>query len=356
MIDRVVRLFLGCGSGQFQPEGNANGHVFRSRPFCDAAGRFGPLGVSSMSDTRRALMSELDQLVSEGRNPASMGIDTMSTRDILNTINTADDTVARAVQAVIPQIEQAVDATVAAFNRGGRLIYMGAGTSGRLGVLDASECPPTFGVPYGMVVGLIAGGPDALMHASEGAEDRVEAGMTDLEAINISAKDVVVGIAVSGRTPYVIGGLNHAREIGSVTVALSCNPASTIAQIVDIAISPVVGPEVLTGSTRMKSGTAQKLVLNMLTTASMIRIGKAYQNLMVDMIASNKKLLARAVRIVMQATDCSAPEAEAALEKTDDNVKLAILVLLTGLDLKAAQAALQSADGFLRRAIESKTP
>ena len=312
--------------------------------------------MSLTADGRRALMSELDQLVSEGRNPQTMGIDLMGTRDILVTINREDKTVADAVEAVIPEIERAVDAVVRAFNAGGRLIYIGAGTSGRLGVLDASECPPTFGVPHGMVVGLIAGGPSALTRAAEGAEDRSEDGVADLRAVALSADDVVVGIAVSGRTPYVIGGLNYARQVGAVAVALSCNPASAIAQIADIAISPVVGPEALTGSTRMKSGTAQKLVLNMLTTASMIRIGKSYQNLMVDLNASNKKLLARAVRIVMQATDCSAHEAEAALEKTQNDVKLAILVQLTGLDVGAAREALGRAGGFLRRAIEGGAP
>jgi N-acetylmuramic acid 6-phosphate etherase len=301
---------------------------------------------------RRALMSELSQLVSEERNPATMGLDLMSTVDILTTINGEDRTVADAVARTIPQIALAVDAIAAAFSAGGRLIYMGAGTSGRLGVLDASECPPTFGVPYGMVVGLIAGGPDALLRATEGAEDRSADGVADLEAIALTSRDVVVGIAVSGRTPYVIGGLNHAKSVGAVTVALSCNPDSTIADIADIAISPVVGPEVLTGSTRLKSGTAQKLVLNMLTTASMVRIGKTYQNLMVDMHASNEKLLARAVRIVMQATECSPQDAERVLEMTGNDVKLAILVQLTGLDVEAARGALQSAGGFLRRAID----
>jgi N-acetylmuramic acid 6-phosphate etherase len=281
-----------------------------------------------------------------------MGIDQMGTHEILATINDEDGAVAPAVRQVMPAIAAAVDAIVAAFNRGGRLVYMGAGTSGRLGVLDASECPPTFGVPYGMVVGLIAGGPDALLRASEGAEDRTEDGVADLKSVDLTARDVVVGIAVSGRTPYVIGGLDYARSVGAVTVALSCNPAAAIADIADIAISPVVGPEVLTGSTRMKSGTAQKLVLNMLTTASMIRIGKTYQNLMVDLHASNKKLLARAVRIVMQATDCSAAEAEAVLEKTRNDVKLAILVQLTGLDIEPARAALAASGGFLRRAID----
>ena len=308
--------------------------------------------MSAVPDGRRALMSELDQLISEGRNPATMGIDLMETRDILATINAEDRTVADAVQKVIPAIADTVDAIVTAFNRGGRLIYMGAGTSGRLGVLDASECPPTFGVPEGMVIGLIAGGDHALRHPIEGAEDRTEEGVADLKAIDLTDRDVVVGIAVSGRTPYVIGGLNYARDVGAVTAALSCNPASTIARIADIAISPVVGPEVLTGSTRLKSGTAQKLVLNMLTTASMIRIGKSYQNLMVDLYASNKKLLARAVRIVMQATDCTACQAEAALEKTRNDVKLAILVQRTGLDVEAARAALEASGGFLRRAIE----
>ncbi|KKC35554.1 N-acetylmuramic acid-6-phosphate etherase [Devosia epidermidihirudinis] len=305
---------------------------------------------------RRALMGELAQLVSEERNPASMKIDQMSVPDILATMSREDSTVADAVARTIPAITLAVEATVRAFNAGGRLVYMGAGTSGRLGVLDASECPPTFGVPASMVVGLIAGGPPALLRAIEGAEDSAELGAEDLKAIKLSANDVLVGIAVSGRTPYVIGGLEYANSIGAVTVALSCNPTSTIAEIANIAISPLVGPEVLTGSTRLKSGTAQKLVLNMLTTASMIRIGKTYQNLMIDLHASNEKLLARAVRIVMQATDCTAQEAEHALELTSNDVKLAILVHLTGLDVEAARNALQSAGGFLRHAIDGSAP
>lgn len=307
-------------------------------------------------DGRRALMGELERLVSEGRNPRSMGIDLMSTRDILDMINSEDATVAEAVRLTIPDVARAVDAIVTAFGRGGRLIYIGAGTSGRLGVLDASECPPTFGVPPGMVIGLIAGGPSALRRATEGAEDRAAGGEEDLKSIATSDKDVVVGIAVSGRTPYVIGALDYAKSLGAVTVALSCNPVSTIAGMADIAISPVVGPEVLTGSTRMKSGTAQKLVLNMLTTASMIRIGKSYQNLMVDLNASNEKLLARAVRIVMQATECSAAEAEAVLERTGNDVKLAILVTLTGRSVEDARAALVEAGGFLRRAIGAAAP
>jgi N-acetylmuramic acid 6-phosphate etherase len=309
--------------------------------------------MSVTAGARRLLLDEISGLVSESRNPRSMGIDLMPTRDILHTINAEDRTVPEAVSRVIPEIARAVDAVVAAFGAGGRLVYIGAGTSGRLGVLDASECPPTFGVPPGMVVGIIAGGPGALTRAAEGAEDRAEDGAADLAAIGITDRDVVVGIAVSGRTPYVIGALTYARERGAVTVSLSCNPGSPIGAIADIAIAPVVGPEVLTGSTRLKSGTAQKLVLNMLTTASMVRIGKSYQNLMVDLNASNEKLLARAVLIVIEATGCTAEAAEAALEATGNDVKLAILVVATGLDVAAARAALAAAGGFLRRAIES---
>lgn len=301
---------------------------------------------------RQALVSELGRLISEGRNPDTMAIDLMSTRDIIDVINAEDKTVPGAVELVLPEVTKAVDRIVQAFEAGGRLVYLGAGTSGRLGVLDASECPPTFGVPHGMVVGLIAGGPNALLFAAEGAEDHAEDGAEDLRAIDFSRKDVLVGIAASGRTPYVIGGLEYAQSLGATTVSLSCNPNSVIAGMADIAISPVVGPEVLTGSTRMKSGTAQKLVLNMLTTASMVRIGKSYQNLMVDLHASNEKLLARAVRIIMQATDCSAPEAEAALSATDNDVKLAILVQLSRLDVDAARERLAAAKGFLRRAID----
>lgn len=312
--------------------------------------------MSAVSGERHTVMSELSGLISEERNPGTLDIDLMSTTDILTTINREDRTVAEAVGRVIPDVARAVDAIVSTFERGGRLVYVGAGTSGRLGVLDASECPPTFGVPYGMVVGLIAGGPDALMHAAEGAEDSISQGAADLDGIGFSGRDIVVGIAVSGRTPYVIGALEHAKLLGAVTISLTCNPASTIAAMADIAVSPVVGPEVLTGSTRLKSGTAQKLVLNMLTTASMIRIGKSYQNLMVDLVASNHKLLARAVRIVMQATECSEDAAERALEATGNDVKLAILVLLTGDSVADARAALGASGGFLRRAIEAGAP
>jgi N-acetylmuramic acid 6-phosphate etherase len=301
--------------------------------------------------TEQGLMSELDRLVSEGRNPSTVDIDLLATIDVLRKINDEDRLVPAAVEKVLPAIAAAVDRIVLAFQKGARLIYIGAGTSGRLGVLDASECPPTFGVPDDMVVGLIAGGPDALVRSTEGAEDDPKMGAKALQDIGLSANDVVVGIAVSGRTPYVIGGLNYAKQVGATTIALSCNPASTIAAIADIAISPVVGPEVLTGSTRLKSGTAQKLVLNMLSTASMIRIGKSYENLMVDLNPSNRKLVARAIRIVMQTAGCSAQQARQALDRTGNDVKLAILVVITGLDVEAARTALAKAGGFLRKAI-----
>ncbi|MCD9211090.1 N-acetylmuramic acid 6-phosphate etherase [Vibrio cholerae] len=302
--------------------------------------------------TNDALIAALSHLVSEGRNPDTMDIDLLSSQEILERLNQQDKQVPLAVEAVLPQIAQAVDKITAAFKQGGRLIYLGAGTSGRLGVLDASECPPTFGVSDQMVIGLIAGGKEAMFTAQEGAEDNATLGAHDLQQIDFSSKDVLVGIAASGRTPYVIGALEYANGLGATTIALSCNPDSPIAEIAQIAISPVVGPEALTGSTRLKSGTAQKLVLNMLTTASMIRLGKSYQNLMVDVRATNRKLIARAVRIVMQATDCQREEAEALLKESHNNAKLAILMHLTGMNYEQATAKLSQSDGFLRRAME----
>jgi N-acetylmuramic acid 6-phosphate etherase len=299
---------------------------------------------------KSTLIAELENLVSEARNPDTLQIDLMSTAQILAAMNAEDGRVPDAIKKVLPQTATAVDRIVDAFRAGGRLIYVGAGTSGRLGVLDASECPPTFGVPEGMVVGLMAGGDRALRHPVEGAEDDRDEGRRDLEKVSASAKDVVVGITVSGRTPYVIGALNHAKSIGATAVALSCNPDSAIARLADIAISPVVGPEVLTGSTRLKSGTAQKLVLNMLTTASMIRIGKSYENLMVDLSVSNEKLAARAIRILVEVTGCTPEDAETYLAQSRNNVKLAILMALTGMDATQGEAALRRADGFLRRA------
>ncbi|SEG13582.1 N-acetylmuramic acid 6-phosphate etherase [Vibrio hangzhouensis] len=304
--------------------------------------------------TNDALLNALAQLVSEGRNPETMDIDLLSSEQILQRMNQQDAQVPLAVEKVIPEIALAVDAITNAFKQGGRLLYLGAGTSGRLGVLDASECPPTFGTEPDMVIGIIAGGNDAMFRAKEGAEDDPKLGEQDLIAQHLTPQDVVVGIAASGRTPYVIGALEYANQTGATTVALSCNPESDIANIAQIAISPVVGPEALTGSTRLKSGTAQKLVLNMLTTASMIRLGKSYENLMVDVKATNAKLIARATRIVMQATDCNNTEAKAVLKQTDYDVKLAILMILTGLNKVAAKEQLQRQDGFLRKAVQSE--
>lgn len=302
--------------------------------------------------TNDALIAALSHLVSEGRNPDTMDIDLQPSIEIVKRLNQQDKSVPLAVEKVLPEVAQAVDKIVEAFQVGGRLIYLGAGTSGRLGVLDASECPPTFGVSDQMVIGLIAGGQEAMFKAKEGAEDDPQLGESDLQSVNLTPDDVVVGIAASGRTPYVIGALTYANELGATTVALSCNPDSPIAEIAEIAISPVVGPEALTGSTRLKSGTAQKLVLNMLTTASMIRLGKSYQNLMVDVKATNKKLLARATRIVMQATDCDKAQATSTLEETEFDVKLAILMILTGLGIQEAREQLHHQQGFLRAAVE----
>ncbi|WP_375751223.1 N-acetylmuramic acid 6-phosphate etherase [Vibrio sp. HN007] len=302
-----------------------------------------------------ALISALSNLISEGRNPATMDIDLLPSIEIVTKLNQQDKQVPEAVEKVLPEIAEAVDKIVEAFNQGGRLIYLGAGTSGRLGILDASECPPTFGVSDEMVIGLIAGGHGAIFKAVEGAEDSRTLSVEDLKEIDFSKDDVLVGLAASGRTPYVIGGLEYANSLGAATVAISCNPGSEIAHIAKIAINPIVGPEALTGSTRLKSGTAQKLILNMLTTASMIRLGKSYQNLMVDVKATNKKLTARASRIVMQATDCDADTARKILSKTEFDVKLSILMILTGLDLKEAREQLDKQQGFLRAAVENQS-
>lgn len=293
----------------------------------------------------------LGALVSETRNPQTMDLDALSTLELVHRFNQQDTLVAEAVKATLPDVASAVDAAVEALKSGGRIIYMGAGTSGRLGVLDASECPPTFGVPHGLVVGLIAGGPGALLKAVEGAEDNAQLGEDDLIALNLTPQDLVVGLAASGRTPYVIGGLKYARKTGCTTVAISCNPDSPIAREADIAISPVVGPEALTGSTRLKSGTAQKLVLNMISTGAMVKFGKVYQNLMVDMKATNIKLMDRACRMVVEATGIARAEAETLLRQTDFDVKPAILMALSGLNANAAREKLAAHQGFLRAAL-----
>lgn len=298
------------------------------------------------------LLQTLSTLITEQRNPNSMHVDSLSALEIMRLMNEEDKQVPLAIEKCLPQIAQAVECIVAAFQQGGRLVYIGAGTSGRLGVLDASECPPTFGVSPEMVKGIIAGGELALRHPIEGAEDSKEQAVVDLQTIQFSSKDVLVGIAASGRTPYVIGALEYAKSLGSVTVSIASNPNSAMANIVDIAIDTVVGPEVLTGSSRLKSGTAQKLVLNMLTTASMILMGKCYQNLMVDVQASNEKLKARAIRIVMQATDCDKALAEETLKQADQNAKLAIMMILSGLDRAQAEALLEKHHGKLQLALK----
>ena len=298
------------------------------------------------------LLQTLSTLITEQRNPNSMHVDSLSALEIVQLMNQEDKQVPLAIEKCLPQIAQAVECIVAAFQQGGRLVYIGAGTSGRLGVLDASECPPTFGVSPEMVKGIIAGGERALRHPIEGAEDSKEQAVVDLQTIQFSSKDVLVGIAASGRTPYVIGALEYAKSLGSVTVSIASNPNSAMANIVDIAIDTVVGPEVLTGSSRLKSGTAQKLVLNMLTTASMILMGKCYQNLMVDVQASNEKLKARAIRIVMQATDCDKTLAEETLKLADQNAKLAIMMILSGLDRAQAEALLEKHHGKLQLALK----
>ncbi|WP_276739482.1 N-acetylmuramic acid 6-phosphate etherase [Pantoea septica] len=295
---------------------------------------------------------DLSQLITEGRNPASQNIDELSTDAMLRVINNEDKKVALTVEAIVPQIAQTVDAIVAAFAQGGRLIYSGAGTSGRLGILDASECPPTFGTPRGQVVGLIAGGHKAILQAVENAEDDREQGAQDLRDIQFSKKDVLVGIAASGRTPYVLGALEYARMLGATTAALTCNPNSAMALAAEIALTPVVGPEVVTGSSRMKAGTAQKLVLNMLTTGAMIRSGKVYGNLMVDVEATNQKLVQRQINIVMQATDCDEAGASRALAACDGHCKTAILMLLADIDAEEARARLKRHQGFIRRALQ----
>ena len=293
----------------------------------------------------------LHSLMTEGRNNASENIDQLSTAEMLKVINEEDKKVALAVEAILPEITQAVEAITAAFAQGGRLIYSGAGTSGRLGILDASECPPTFGTSPDQVVGLIAGGHKAILQAVENAEDNAEQGAKDLQAIAFSSQDILVGIAASGRTPYVLGALSWAKHCGAVTIAISCNAQSPMAEYADIALSAIVGPEVVTGSSRLKAGSAQKMILNMLTTGAMIRSGKVFGNLMVDVEATNQKLIERQRNIVIDATGCLAEEAEAALEACNRHCKTAILMILAELTAEQAQALLIEHKGFIRSAL-----
>ncbi|MBV7262820.1 N-acetylmuramic acid 6-phosphate etherase [Photobacterium sp. WH24] len=295
---------------------------------------------------------DLNTLITESRNPASQAIDTLSTVDMLKVINDEDKQVALAVERTLPQVAQAVDAIAIAFQQGGRLIYSGAGTSGRLGILDASECPPTYGSDPSQVIGLIAGGREAIFRAVENAEDNTDLGAEDLKVLNFSDKDVLVGIAASGRTPYVIGAMTYAKSIGATVASISCNPNSAMTQLADIAMTPIVGPEVVTGSSRMKAGTAQKMILNMLTTGAMIRTGKVYGNLMVDVEATNAKLVERQKNIVTAATGATREQAESALTACGGHCKTAIVMILTGSTAEEARVLLNNSQGFTRQAVQ----
>lgn len=304
-------------------------------------------------DTSLQLVNALSTMTTEERNPDTRNIDLLDSLGVLNKINDEDKKVAHVVSQLLPAIAKAVDIIVESFMRGGRLIYIGAGTSGRLGVLDAVECPPTFSVSSQQVIGILAGGMGAMFKAVEGAEDNRQLAVDDLRAIHLSSKDIVVGLAASGRTPYVLSAMAFAKELGAKVVSISCSVNPDYSSYSDVDICAVVGPEALTGSTRMKSGTAQKLILNMLSTASMIRSGKSYENLMIDVNASNEKLYARAVRIVMQATECDMATAQEALIHANNQTKLASLIVLTGLPPEEAKMTLAKNNGFLRQSIET---
>ncbi|MEW2004767.1 N-acetylmuramic acid 6-phosphate etherase [Microbacterium sp. NRRL B-14842] len=297
------------------------------------------------------LLAELAGLDTEASSTERGDLDLLSTTELVERMNAEDRRVPEAVAGRTPEIAAAVDGITERFRRGGRLIYIGAGTAGRIGVLDASECPPTFGTDPSMVVGLIAGGETAIRSAVENAEDDDEAAALALRDLDLTERDTVVGISASGRTPYVIGGLRYARGLGALTVAIASNAGSAIGAEADIAIEVVTGPEFISGSTRLKSGTAQKLVVNMLTTLSMIKLGKTYRGVMVDLLATNEKLHARSIRTVSQLADVDVDAASAALQAADGSVKLALLLLATGASAETAAEALAAADGILRDAI-----
>jgi len=306
----------------------------------------------STTEKNTNLFNEIAKLTTEQRNPNSMDIDIRNTEEILRIINNEDKLVPLAVEKEIPYIAKAVDVIVEALKQGGRLLYFGAGTSGRLGVVDASECPPTFGTPFGIIEGYIAGGKAAMFRAQEGAEDYEENGAKDVIEANVTDKDVVCGIAASRRTPYVIGAVKKAKELGATTLYITTNPRENFdIKEVDIAMCPYIGPEVVMGSTRMKSGTAQKLVLNMLTTTAMIRLGKVYENMMVDLQMTNKKLVERSKKIVMTATGVSYDDASDYLKKADGHVKTALVMILANVSKEEAKERLIKADGFVRKSL-----
>ena len=298
-------------------------------------------------------LMNLSKLTTEQQKPASAASDTRPARDIVAVISENDRGVADAVASRLDEIAAIASAAAHSIENGGRLIYMGAGTSGRLGVIDAAECRPTYGVPDGVVIGLIAGGMEAMFHAVEGAEDSLTLGADDLRALNVSEKDTVVGIASSGRTPYVIGGLNYAREAGCTTAAVSCVPDAAISSLADIAVEAVTGPEVVTGSTRMKAGTAQKMILNMISTTAFILCGKTYGNLMVDVCPTNEKLVARAVRIITTAAECDENTARTLLEAGGMNVKTALVMAMTGCSADDARTLLARHRGHIRDAVKN---
>ncbi|MEH7505649.1 N-acetylmuramic acid 6-phosphate etherase [Neobacillus drentensis] len=301
------------------------------------------------------MAENLELLTTESRNEQSMQVDTANPIDILRIMNEQDQLVALAVKAVLPDVEAAVQFVFESFKNGGRLIYLGAGTSGRLGVLDAVECPPTFSTDPEMVQGIMAGGERAFLKAVEGAEDQPDLGVSDLKELGLTKHDTVIGIAASGRTPYVIGALQYARSIGAKTVALSCNENAVISKEADQSIEVIVGPEVLTGSTRLKAGTAHKMILNMISTSSMILLGKAYENLMVDVHVSNQKLKERAIGIIRKITGVSYEQALEALEASDLQVKTAIVMIKTNTTKQEAERLLTEANGYVKKAIENVT-
>ena len=309
----------------------------------------------SSADDAKDLFAEISKLHTEQRNKNSMDIDVQTISEILKIINDEDKTVPLAVENELPYIEKAVKLIVTALKNGGRLLYFGAGTSGRIGVIDAAECPPTFGTSPELIQGFIAGGKEAMFRAQEGAEDLEENGAKDVIKVKVKSKDVVCGIAASRRTPYVIGAVKKAKELGAKTIYVTCNPRDEFnIKEADIAICPYVGPEVIMGSTRMKSGTAQKLVLNMLTTASMIRLGKIYENMMIDLQMTNKKLVERSKRIVMTITGVSYEKAADILKKADGHVKTALVMIKANVSAAEARKRLKKTDGFVRKAIELK--
>lgn len=299
---------------------------------------------------------DLHALTTEAGNPRTEELDAMSTEDLVLAMNVEDRGVAEAVRGQVPRIAALVDAVAERMRKGGRLVYCGAGSSGRLGVLDAAECPPTFSAQPGQVIGLIAGGPGAMYQAIEGAEDSEVRGEADLRGLHLGSKDIVVGIAASGRTPYVLGALRFATTVGALTAAIVCNLGSPVAAAAAMPIEVITGPEVLTGSTRLKAGTATKMVLNMISTGAFVRLEKVYGNLMVDLQAQNKKLVARSIRIVAQAAGCDAAAAERALEACDGEVKAAIVVLRHQVDAPMARTLLLTHDGSVRRALAVETP